>query len=122
MTASLVPGETSAEPDGALACVFRLPFDYNGFNGHFPGAPLLPGMCHVDLALHAVRIAVGAPVSLAGIVRARFHRKVRPGENLRVVVRRDGGAMSASWRATHTVSEELAAELVLDVSVIAGTH
>ena len=38
----------SSTSDAAEAIVV-LEEDFAGFVGHFPGAPVLPGMCHVDL-------------------------------------------------------------------------
>jgi 3-hydroxymyristoyl/3-hydroxydecanoyl-(acyl carrier protein) dehydratase len=93
---------------------FDLDPGYPGFDGHFPGDPILPGMCHLDLAVRAASIALRLPLVLAEAERVRFTRAVRPGEVLRI---------SLSWpvpeeeilriTAVHAVGEESAAELAL---------
>lgn len=89
---------------------------FAGFAGHFPGAPVLPGMCHIDLALRAASLLAGAPLGLATIERARFVRRVLPGEELRIRVTLgagEGGARIVS--AEHLVGSEPAASLRLRV-------
>lgn len=117
MTADLEPAEVLNCPDGSVECIYRVPRDYAGFDGHFPGDLVLPGMCHVDLALRTIRIATGARCELAAIVRARFLRKVRPGEVLRIVVRPEPGHPDRRrWSARHSVGDEHAADIVVDVT------
>ena len=53
----------------------KVPADWLGFTGHFPGNPILPAAMLIDLAL---RIAGSAP----GIRKARFPAPVRPGDSL----------------------------------------
>lgn len=101
---------------------FDLPADYAGFAGHFPGEPVLPGMCHVALAVEVVRRAHAPDAALRRVMRARFTRKVAPGERLRIVLRPDSGgargdgalpsAAERTWRASHSVGGERAAEIV----------
>jgi 3-hydroxymyristoyl/3-hydroxydecanoyl-(acyl carrier protein) dehydratase len=111
------PRQVVENDDGSVACVFLPGPDYAGFDGHFPGDPVLPGMCHLDLALQALRIATGNPCEVAGVVRARFRRIVRPGEELRIVVRRVPDASHPGrWRCEHFVGEEPAAEIVVDLT------
>lgn len=98
---------------GAEASVLLDPA-FTGFAGHFPGAPVLPGMCHVDLALRAASQALGSPLELVAVERARFTTKALPGEELRI--RLVFGATTGdetSVAAYHSVDGEGAAELHL---------
>jgi 3-hydroxymyristoyl/3-hydroxydecanoyl-(acyl carrier protein) dehydratase len=65
------------------------------FQGHFPGAPLLPGvalLALVEEALLALWPEAGQPaVEVASYRRVRFRQKVEPGANLRVRARRVDG-------------------------------
>jgi len=62
-----------------------LPADHAAYAGHFPGAPILPGVVLLDAALHAVAHAVAHPLAPAGAWRidsAKFFAPVRPGDRL----------------------------------------
>ncbi|MCE9637611.1 MAG: hypothetical protein K8T90_18080, partial [Planctomycetes bacterium] len=109
-------GARPVTPPDRLERVLTLHADAPWFAGHFPGEPILPGMCHIEFAASVVRDASDAPLALAAVVRARFSRKVVPGEELRIELRREAsppGADGETWRSVHTVNGERAADLVL---------
>ena len=58
-----------------------VPAQHPAFDGHFPGAPLLPGVVLLDEMLEAVRVA-GAGDSAWSISTAKFLHPVRPGDTL----------------------------------------
>jgi len=58
----------------------NLPADHPSFAGHFPGAPILPGVVLLDAAVRAA--ATAQPEEQWQIVTAKFHNVVRPGEAL----------------------------------------
>lgn len=112
-TADLPLRIVASSPGAAEAAVLLDP-DFAGFEGHFPGAPVLPGMCHVDLALRAASLALGAPLELVAVERARFVRRVLPDEELSIrLVFRQSGDAETSIVADHFVGAEPAAELRL---------
>lgn len=55
----------------------HVPVQHPAFEGHFPGAPLLPGVVLLDEMLHAVPAGSGW-----SIATAKFLHPVRPGETL----------------------------------------
>ena len=55
----------------------HVPAQHPAFEGHFPGAPLLPGVVLLDEMLHAVPAGSGW-----SIATAKFLHPVRPGETL----------------------------------------
>jgi len=64
------------------------------FNGHFPGAPVMPGVLILEaLAQSAALLAIrmlggGTPFfMLTGLDKVRFRRRVVPGDQLRMEVR-----------------------------------
>jgi 3-hydroxymyristoyl/3-hydroxydecanoyl-(acyl carrier protein) dehydratase len=73
-------------------------------------------MCHVLLAARAAGTACGREVRLKKVVRARFSRKVVPGEELRILVAvEDTGDGPVRVLASHSVGGERAAEIQLEV-------
>lgn len=86
------------------------PTEFVGFRGHFPGRPVLPGVCQIQTALVALSRALGEPVELKRLVSAKWMAPVLPGEEIvlalslkdresslpgvRVTVTRDGGKVS----------------------------
>lgn len=91
--------DVSSQAPASATAVVGLDPAFAGFAGHFPGDPILPAMCHVDLALRATARALGAQLDLVAVGRARFMRKVRPGEELSMRL-----SFSAPRDATITVT------------------
>lgn len=58
--------------------------DHPAFTGHFPGAPIVPGVVLLDEVLHAIGIALGADLSACQISSAKFLSPARPGEPVQV--------------------------------------
>ncbi|HXV76145.1 MAG TPA: 3-hydroxyacyl-ACP dehydratase FabZ [Candidatus Polarisedimenticolaceae bacterium] len=64
------------------------------FQGHFPGAPIMPGVLIIEamaqagavLFLHEMKDRDSKTVYFTGIDRARFRRTVVPGDRLRLTV------------------------------------
>jgi len=56
-----------------------IPADHPAYAGHFPGAPVLPGVVLLDAALTAIRRGGALPHAGCRIVMAKFFRFVTPG-------------------------------------------
>ncbi|MGL5815707.1 MAG: 3-hydroxyacyl-ACP dehydratase FabZ family protein [Aeromonas sp.] len=50
------------------------------FSGHFPGAPLLPGVVQVHWAMHYGRQLPGLVGEFGGMSQLKFQRPLRPGQ------------------------------------------
>ena len=65
------------------------------FQGHFPGAPLLPGVAFLALVEEALTLfwsdAASPPVEIRSFRRVRFRQPVEPGANLRIRAHRVEG-------------------------------
>ena len=105
------------------------------FQGHFPGAPIMPGVLIVEAMAQAGGFLVfkslpnreSKLVFLMGIEKARFRRPVRPGDQLRlemVVIRvrsRAGKLRGQAFVGDQRVAEaEVLFSLVDRSSVVAG--
>lgn len=67
---------------GAVIGQFVFPADYLGFTGHFPGHPVLPGVCMVQAAVALLAAWHHAPVTLDEVVTAKWFAPVKPGAEL----------------------------------------
>jgi 3-hydroxyacyl-[acyl-carrier-protein] dehydratase len=57
-----------------------IPADHPAIAGHFPGAPVVPGVMLLDEIVHSARHALGAPTGCLTLPRVKFHAPLRPGE------------------------------------------
>lgn len=56
--------------------------DHPAFAGHFPGAPVLPGVVLLDEAVRAIELADGGQPRCWRIASVKFLRVIAPGEAL----------------------------------------
>lgn len=65
-----------------LTSGFVFPEEFIGFQGHFPGKKVLPGVCHIQCALTTLEKANSKQVVLKEIMLAKYLAPVSPGEEL----------------------------------------
>ncbi|MDG1339190.1 MAG: 3-hydroxyacyl-ACP dehydratase FabZ [Paracoccaceae bacterium] len=92
------------------------------FQGHFPGAPIMPGVTIIEAMAQTAGVMVGTALGLAdknmliyfmAIDGCKFRRKVVPGDVLRMVIettRGKEGAKVWKFKGVATVDGELAAQ------------
>ncbi|MFC3533863.1 beta-hydroxyacyl-ACP dehydratase [Vogesella facilis] len=66
--------------------------DHPAYAGHFPGRPVLPGVVLLDHAMLAIEDA--CRLQLGGLLLAKFHSPVSPGQPLRLEFRLDPAAVA----------------------------
>lgn len=69
--------------DGAFCASFCFPPSFAGFDGHFPGQPVLPGVCLIQAVWVAAELALGRKMDLVEMVLAKFVAVALPDEMLR---------------------------------------
>jgi 3-hydroxyacyl-[acyl-carrier-protein] dehydratase len=95
-------------------------FNEPHFQGHFPGAPIMPGVMIIEALAQTSAVLVGLTLDLVdrnplvyfmSIDKAKFRRKVVPGDvlELKVTVLR-GSSKIWKFQSVATVDGELAAE------------
>jgi len=85
----------SEESDGAFEAAFRFPAAFTGFQGHFPGRPVLPGLCLLQAALVAAA-GDGQPLALRELVNVKFFAVVEPDMDIVMLGARQTDAQGAT--------------------------
>ncbi len=126
--AVLVDAITTHDPGRRVVAVKNVTANEDFFQGHFPGAPVLPGVLMIEAftQVSAVLLLDGAPPAvrarLRGVDEAKFRRQVVPGDRLELEVRpvaRRGpvARVQAEARAGgHVVAEATLVVVVSDVA------
>lgn len=86
----LIDGIVECTPGVRLAAIKNLTVNEEFFQGHFPGAPLVPGVLIIESLVQAASVLLldvetespATRVVLRGVNNARFRRQVVPGDRL----------------------------------------
>ena len=65
-----------------LSGKFSFPKEFLGFQGHFPGNPILPGVCKIQAAILMLEEAKKKPLRLKEIILAKFFAPVTANEEV----------------------------------------
>lgn len=129
----LVDEIVELQPGERCVALWHLSGNEEFFAGHFPGAPTLPGVLMVEALAQTAGLAAAAASSLegklalfGGIDKARFRRKVTPGDTLQLdatIHRLSGRGGRAS--GTASVNGQVACQasmmfLIVDAAAAAG--
>ena len=123
----LVDALVQHEPGRRLVAVKNVTVNEEFFQGHFPGAPLMPGVLMIEALVQVATILLlhrdgGQPtarVSLRRVTNAKFRRQVVPGDRLRLEVtlaRRRASVARAE--AVAYVDDQLVAEAELLMGLV----
>jgi acyl-coenzyme A synthetase/AMP-(fatty) acid ligase/3-hydroxymyristoyl/3-hydroxydecanoyl-(acyl carrier protein) dehydratase len=77
------------ETDGEWSLQLSVPPDLAYFSGHFPKAPVLPGVVQVEWALNLGRQLLKLDGAFAGMEVLKFQQLVRPGDEIQLHLRFD---------------------------------
>lgn len=79
------------QDDGAWVLRLRVPPELAHFPGHFPGAPVVPGVLQVQWALALAAPRLGIPPHCREMEALKFQRLLRPGDVVELELRLDSG-------------------------------
>jgi UDP-N-acetylglucosamine acyltransferase len=123
----LVDAIVEHEPGRRLVAVKNVTIGEEFFQGHFPGAPLMPGVLMLEslsqvaamLLLERGDVAPNIRVYLRGVNDAKFRRQVVPGDRLRleVTLGRRRATLSRA-QATAYVGEQVVSECELLLGLV----
>ena len=123
----LIDRVIEVDPDKRIVALKNVSINEPFFNGHFPGAPVMPGVLTIESMARAGAVLglleKNADLSqtlvyFMGIDEARFRRPIVPGDQMRIVVeviRRK--AIVWKMKGEVYVGSELAAEATLLSSI-----
>ena len=80
-------GPISVEADGSVSRRFCFSCDFAGFDGHFPGAPILPAVVQIQMAVAMAGAQSKTPLRLVAVESAKFLAPVQPGQEILVRLR-----------------------------------
>jgi len=123
----LVDAVTEFEPGRRISAIKNVTINEEFFQGHFPEAPLMPGVLLIESLTQAATVlllyeddeARNARTTLRQVTNTRFRRPVTPGDQLllQLEVRRRRGPMV--WlSALATVRGQPAAEALLHIAIL----
>jgi 3-hydroxyacyl-[acyl-carrier-protein] dehydratase len=69
------------ETDHQIQASVRLRADHPIFNGHFPGQPVLPGVCMLEMIAEITGENAGEVFRISGAPLIKFLRMIDPGKN-----------------------------------------
>ena len=115
----LVDRVLEMEPGKRIVCIKNVTANEPFFQGHFPGAPVMPGVLIVEAMAQCGAVLVLSDIPdrdkklflFGGVDKARFRRPVIPGDQLRIecsIAQRRSN--SVKLHGVATVDGELAAE------------
>jgi 3-hydroxyacyl-[acyl-carrier-protein] dehydratase len=108
--------------DGVLTARFLFPAEFSGFQGHFPGQKVLPGVCQILCVLTAVERGEGKAVRLTDVLLAKYAAPVLPGKELACTIQQTASeAGAAVFKAQLATRDRKVTELKLRVALAAET-
>jgi 3-hydroxyacyl-[acyl-carrier-protein] dehydratase len=113
-----------AVPGGAVSAVAHIGADSLWFAGHFPDAPVLPGIAVLHMVADVIRhheSERGSKIMLRGIRRVRFKLPVRPGAVLTISLSATDQHNRHAYQFKVTVQGDIACIGIMDVSPLSAS-
>lgn len=106
-----------AAPLASASTSFRIGPDHPALPGHFPGAPLVPGVLLLAEGLHRLEVHTGRALACQRIERAKFLQPVAPGATVTATLSLDA---AGKGNLNFYVAGTLVAQATLVTALPAG--
>lgn len=73
--------QSFTETDGAVEALVKLNRDHEVFKGHFPGNPIMPGVCSIQLVKELTEKALHKALFLSVVSNVKFMAIINPNKN-----------------------------------------
>ena len=115
---ALIKDIVSTEKNGVISAEFAFPDNFTGFSGHFPGTPVLPGICQIQCVLVLLEKVFKTEIKLFSVSRAKFLNPVLPKDNILIAGTAvcQGDTIEAKFKITGKTEISSADEKELTVS------
>ena len=111
--AAAAMGNAQIDEEGAASGRYVFPADFVGFEGHFPGYPVLPAIVQVLAAQLVVEQMAARVLRLTKLDKAKFHIRIGPLQEIRVECRQTRQNKEMVWHCTVLAGKELASSFRL---------
>ncbi|MFZ4875471.1 AMP-binding protein [Janthinobacterium sp. Mn2066] len=112
--------ECAAEGEAPrLLLELRVPATLFYFDGHFTGAPLLPGVVQVEWALHFARLHLALPARFRAMHALKFQQPVLPERPVRLLLEYDAAKASLHFRYLSDAGQHASGRIDFHPDVIA---
>lgn len=75
-----IPASLPGQPDNERRYTLDIPYDLAYFSGHFPAAPVVPGVAQISWAMSLAQRDLHPGLNFAGMEALKFQRLLRPGD------------------------------------------
>ena len=85
----------------SITAIFCFPPSFPGFDGHFPGVPVLPGIIQLAAIRHLAEVALQRPLFPAGYERTKFRGMISPDEQIHTALHLE--STEEHWRGRFSI-------------------
>ena len=108
-------GQPVRKSENGFEKTFAIPKSFTGFQGHFPGHPVLPAIAQPMLAQVAIEEHMGQGVRVLNVNRAKFLHVVVPDSVITVRCQERSGGSSGKFKCKLEVGETVVSTFGLAV-------
>jgi 3-hydroxymyristoyl/3-hydroxydecanoyl-(acyl carrier protein) dehydratase len=113
-----LPENIESLPSGETKATIAFTSESPWFSGHFPGAPILPGIAMLSMVKETIVAGNkerAGEITITGVKRVRFRQPVYPSDRISVLVSGTTGELDKSYSFRIIVDENVACSGIVTV-------